>query len=107
MKLFANCNVTIDGNGIINPGLSTSLELFGTAACKTLSLGGNAAYTGTIYAPYADAVFNGSGATWNDFSGAAVVQSAKFNGSFKFHYDEALRTIGLWRGFTITSWNEK
>jgi hypothetical protein len=81
--------------------------MFGTPACKTIGLGGNGEFTGTIYAPQADTTFDGGGSMWRDFSGAAMVKSAKFNGNFKFHYDEALPKIGLWRGFTITSWNER
>ncbi len=107
LKLYANCNVDIQGHGVVNPGLSTSLQIFGTPACKSIALGGNAEFTGTIYAPDADAEFDGSGSGWNDFSGAAMVKSAKFNGNFKFHFDEALPKVGLWRGFTITSWNER
>jgi hypothetical protein len=99
--------VDINGKGIVNPGLSTSFQMFGTPACTTIGLGGNGEFTGTIYAPQAATTFNGSGSSWNDFSGAAMVKSAKFNGNFKFHYDEALPKIGLWRGFTITSWNER
>ena len=108
LKIYANCaDVRIGGNGIINPGTSTALSVFGTSVCTSMTLGGNAEFTGTVYAPNADMEFNGSGNSDNDFSGAAMVRSAKFNGNYKFHFDEALPSIGLWRGFVITSWNER
>lgn len=111
LKLYADCvDANIAGNGIVNEtGSAIQFYYFGTTKNRSLSLGGNADFTGVIYAPYADMALNGGGnpANYNDFAGAAMVNSAKFNGHFKFHYDEALPRIGLWRGFVITSWNEK
>ena len=31
----------------------------------------------------------------------------QFTGHYMVHYDEALGNGELWRGFTITSWNEQ
>jgi hypothetical protein len=108
LKIFANCaSVSLGGNGVINPGLANNFYLFGTPACTSITLGGNSEFTGVIYAPSADLGLNGSGSGDNDFSGAAMVNSAKFNGNFKFHFDEALPKKGLWHGFVLTSWNEK
>jgi len=111
LRIYANCQtVNIGGNGVVNENATPiSLYYFGTARNTSLSLGGNADFTGVIYAPYANFQLNGSGKPeeYNDFSGAAMINSAKFNGHFRFHYDEALPKIGLWRGFTITSWNER
>jgi len=50
-KLIANCNMELGGNGVVNPGLSTSLQMFGTPACTAIGLGGNGEFTGTIYVP--------------------------------------------------------
>jgi hypothetical protein len=108
LKIYANCaDVTISGNGVVNPGTSTSLQILGTPVCTSINLGGNAEFAGTIDAPNAHLDLNGSGASMNDFSGAAKVKSARFNGNFRFHYDEALPKIGAWRGFVLTSWNER
>lgn len=108
LKLYANCaSVNVAGNGIVNPGNSTAFTLVGTPVCTSIALGGNADFTGMVYAPNADLALNGGGSGDSDFSGAAMVKSAKFNGHFKFHYDEALPKIGLWRGFVLTSWNER
>jgi hypothetical protein len=108
LKIFANCaSVKIGGNGILNPGLSTSFYLFGSPLCKSIELGGNSEFTGVIYAPNADIALNGGGNSDNDFSGAAMVNTAKFNGDYNFHFDEALPKRGLWHGFILTSWNER
>ena len=37
---------------------------------------------------------------------ASITESAKLNGHFNFHYDEALRKFGPFRGYVISSWNE-
>jgi len=108
LKLYANCaDVTVSGNGILNGGVATEFSLFGTPLCTSIALGGNSVFTGVIYAPNAALDLNGGGGSPNDFSGAAMVKSAKFNGHYKFHYDEALPKSPWWRGFTVTSWNER
>lgn len=111
LKIYADCpTVNIGGKGIVNDsGSAIRFQYFGTVKNTSISLGGNGQFVGTIYAPYAHLDFNGGGSStsFNDFSGAAMVASAKFNGHFKFHYDEALPKIGAWKGFVITSWNEK
>jgi hypothetical protein len=50
---------------------------------------------------------HGGGNSDQDFSGAIVAKTFKFTGHYNIHYDEALGRNGLWRGFTITSWNER
>jgi hypothetical protein len=108
LTIYANCaDVSVAGNGIVNPGVSTAMTLKGTPNCLNISLGGNGEFTGTIDAPNAHLDLNGGGSGSGDFSGAAKVKSAKFNGHYKFHYDEALPKIGAWRGFVLTSWNER
>jgi len=109
LKIYADCpTVNLGGNGVVNEtGSAIKFAYYGTARNTSISLGGNAEFVGTIYAPYAHLELNGGGGAINDFSGAAMVASAKFNGHFRFHYDEALPAIGAWRGFTVTSWNEK
>ena len=108
VKIYLDCaSASIGGNGIVNDGTADQCYIFGTSRLTTLSLSGNGEQTAAIYAPYANMSFNGGGSGGNDFSGSAVLNSAKLNGHYNFHYDEALGRIGLWRGFTVTSWNEK
>ena len=113
IKIYLDCaSADITGQGIINNnpgGFSTADQcyIFGTSKLTTLSMGGNGESTCVLYVPYANVTFHGGGHSDQDFSGAAVVNSIKLNGHYSFHYDEALGRRGLWRGFVVTSWNEK
>ncbi len=108
LKLYLNCtSATIAGNGVANPGTPDQCYIFGTPRLTSMSFGGNAQISAVLYAPNADVSFNGGGNNITDFCGSAVVNSARLVGHFNFHYDEALGRIGMWRGFTLTSWNER
>ena len=97
----------IFGNGIINPNSSaTSFTYWGLNSNTTVDMGGNASFTGTIYAPNATLTLGGGGSTTYDFSGAAIAKEVKLNGHYQFHYDEALGAFGPRRGYTIVSWHE-
>ena len=71
-----------------------------------MTFSGNGWFQGAIYAPNADVSGNGGGNNSEDFSGAAIVKTMKFNGHYSFHYDEALGRNGMFTGFRLTSWNE-
>jgi hypothetical protein len=109
IKVYLNCaSARIDGNGIVNSnGTPDQCYIFGTPRLTSLSLGGNGETTAEVYAPSADVTLNGGGSGDQDLSGAIIANSFRFNGHYSVHYDEALGRIGLWRGFTIISWNEK
>ena len=109
IKIYLNCaSADITGQGIINSsGTANQCYIFGTPTLRTLSMGGNGETTCVLYAPNADVTFHGGGNSDQDFSGAAVVNSIKLTGHYSFHYDEALPRMGLYRGYVITSWNEK
>ena len=49
---------------------------------------------------------NGGGNNTIDFIGASITKTARLNGHFNFHYDEALKNVGPSRGFIVTAWNE-
>lgn len=95
------------GNGIANSNAKAeSFGYWGLPSNKSVKMQGNAAFTGTIYAPQADLVLGGGGSTVYDFIGASVTKTVKMNGTFNFHYDEALGKYGPRRGYTIISWSE-
>jgi hypothetical protein len=101
-------DVSIGGNGVGNDGTANQFYYFGTDKNTSLSFGGNGGFIGVIYAPNATLNLNGGGGSGTtDYSGAGIARSIKVNGNFNFHYDEALARIGLYRGYVITSWNEK
>lgn len=107
-KLYVGgATASFGGNGILNPpGNATNFYYYGLPGNTSLSLSGNAAFTGAIYAPNAAFTLGGGGNNTYDFVGASVTSSVKMNGHFNFHYDENLGKNGPRRGFTITSWNE-
>jgi hypothetical protein len=97
----------IGGNGIMNmAGNAMNFAYWGSPKNEQVKFSGNGEFIGTIYAPQADLVFNGGGASSIDFIGAAIGKSVKMGGHFKFHYDENLGEFGYVRGYTVVSWNE-
>ncbi len=108
IKIYLNCpTADITGQGIVNSsGTANQCYIFATSALRTLDMGGNGETTCVLYAPYTDVTFHGGGSSDQDFSGAAIVNSIRLTGHYSFHYDEALGRIGLYRGYSLTSWNE-
>ena len=97
----------IAGNGVVNHNsTASSFSYWGLNSNKLVSMKGNAAFTGTVYAPYAHFVLGGGGSTIYDYVGAAVVGSVKLDGHYNFHYDEALNKFGPLRRYIIDSWHE-
>lgn len=100
-------SVSLSGNNTANSdGTADSFAFWGTTNCTSITLSGNAGFTGTIYAPSADFTMNGGGNNTIDFIGASITKTARLNGHFNFHYDEALKNVGPSRGFIVTAWNE-
>lgn len=97
----------IGGNGLANSsGLAGNFSYWGLPSNKTVSIAGNGAFAGTVYAPQAALTLGGGGSNTYDFMGASVSNSVKLNGHYNFHYDESLKFFGPKRGYTIVSWNE-
>lgn len=108
LNLYSSApSVSLAGNNTANSdGTADSFAFWGTTSCTNISFSGNASFTGTIYAPSAHLALNGGGNNTVDFIGASITKSAKLNGHFNFHYDEALKNWGPSRGFVVSSWNE-
>jgi len=92
-------------SGVLNPGSALNFQYYGLNSNASLSFSGNAAFTGCIYAPYADFKLGGGGNNTYDFVGASVTKSVIMGGHYNFHYDEASAT-GPWKGYIVVSWNE-
>jgi len=100
-------SVTLSGNNTANSlGNAYSFSFWGLPEVTAISFSGNGAFAGTIYAPNADFTLNGGGNNVIDFIGASITKTARMNGHFNFHYDEALRIMGPFRGFIVSSWLE-
>ncbi len=107
LKIYVGGSASLAGNGVMNLNQdATKYSLYGLPTCTSISLSGNAAFTGTIYAPSAALALNGSGNTDYDCVGAVVCNTADFHGHFHFHYDEALGRSGGLTQFRIASWDE-
>jgi hypothetical protein len=100
--ISATGNATIN-NQTMNAGV---FGLYCLPTVTSINFGGNAAFTGTIYAPQADFQFGGGGNNMYDFVGALVAYSATLNGHANFHYDESLKRNGPGIGYIPYSWKE-
>lgn len=98
---------SFSGNATWNAdGSPLQLQYFGLPGNTSVSIAGNGAFSGTIYAPSADLTLNGGGKDEYDFSGASISKTVKMNGKVQFHYDEALADYGLYTGYIPVSWDE-
>ncbi|HEY0549446.1 MAG TPA: hypothetical protein VGF13_07560 [Verrucomicrobiae bacterium] len=109
VKIYLNCpSADLTGRGVVNvDGIPGRCQIYGSTRLTDLNIGGNGEMSAVVNAPYANINLNGGGGGPQDFSGALVGNSFKLNGHYRIHYDEALGVAGAWRGFTITSWNER
>jgi hypothetical protein len=83
-----------------------ALAIYGLPSNTSISLGGNAALSATVYAPQADFSLGGGGNNTYDFVGASITKTVTMNGHYNFHYDENIARVGPSRGYVATSWIE-
>ncbi|HKS37127.1 MAG TPA: hypothetical protein VJW76_08060, partial [Verrucomicrobiae bacterium] len=107
LKVYVGAaSADISGKGVINPGSALNFQYYGLPSNTSLTFGGNAAFTGSVYAPSAALSLGGGGSDLYDFVGSCIVNTVKMNGHFKFHYDEALAKVGPMRDYVVTTWTE-
>jgi hypothetical protein len=101
-------SIALAGNSTINNQTQQAcrLGIYGLPSLTSVDLHGNAAFSGTLYAPEAAFTFGGGGNNTQDFVGAVVVNSLSLNGHANMHYDESLKVTGPGRGYIPTSWKE-
>ena len=97
---------TVTGNNYVDGGLAKNFTYFGSSNNTSITFSGNAAFTGTIYAPYATITLNGGGHTTYDIVGAIVAKDFDSNGHFSVHFDEDLLNSSPPRGYEAASWTE-
>jgi hypothetical protein len=108
LKMYVEAEkASLGGQGVMNTsGLAIDFQYYGLPSNTSLSLSGNSAFVGVIYAPSAHLHLGGGGKDTYDFVGSSVTASVKMNGNFNFHYDESLASGGPIRGYIPSSWNE-
>lgn len=100
-------STSIGGNGVVNGNNNaTNFSYYGLPSNTSVSFSGNAAFTGTIYAPSAALSLGGGGNNNYDFVGASVSSTVTMNGHFNFHYDELLGRLNNGATYYVTAWNE-
>lgn len=104
LTVYSAGSLDIGGNGLVNNGdNAASTTFYGLPTCTSVSLHGNANWTGVVYAPEAAFTLGGGGSS-GDFQGSIVARSVSLNGQVQFHYDEALRKGGPQANFNVDSW---
>jgi len=105
---MAGATTTISGNGVVNDtGHASAFAYYGLPSNTSISLKGNGAFFGTIYAPEANFSLNGSGNnTTDDFTGASITKTTTMTGNFNFHYDESLSQLTTLGGYDPVAWQE-
>ncbi len=107
LKLYVYAATASFGAGSYNflaGNRATNLKYFGMPSNTAISFNGNTSFQGVVYAPDAELSCNGGGTGLN-LCGASMTKTVKMNGSFNFHYDEALRDEGE-PGYVIARWDE-
>ncbi len=108
MGLYVAGNVALAGNGLVNnsptAGNATIWGTVATGGTQTVSLAGNGAFIGTVYAPNANLSMTGNGAV----SGAVIANQITIGGNGNFHYDVKLGTLetSVDTSFRVTAWSE-
>lgn len=99
-------SLAMSGTSFVDAGNAVNFAYYGTTNNTKVSIGGNSAFVGTVYAPQADVKLNGGGSTAIDFSGSIVGRTVSTSGHYLFHYDENLAVGGPKRGYVVNSWQE-
>ncbi len=105
LKLYVNAS-SIALKSVDNRNLrAESFMYYGLPDNKNISMQGNAAFCGILFAPDAALAIGGGGADEIDFLGAIIARVVTVNGKMTFHFDEATTRLGS-RGFSASRWDE-
>ncbi len=106
LTIFMNGpSFTVSGSAAIDGGNALNFAYYGTPNNTLITFGGNAAFTGTIYAPEAIFKLGGGGSSTYDFVGSCFALGAMINGHYSFHFDENLLKAGPFK-ISARSWTE-
>jgi Tfp pilus assembly protein PilX len=106
VEIYVSGAVLIAGNGLVNhTNRAENFQLY-VVGSQNVSISGNGNFVGVVYAPRSNVSLDGGGTT-GDVVGAIVGNLITLNGHMNFHYDEALRKMGPFRGWNVVSWEER
>ena len=105
LTIYTAGDIKITGNGVLNAGLPSTFQIYGTSTSTTpqvIKLAGNGALSGVVYAPTADLTITGNG----DVNGSMIGNTITVSGNAAFHYDESLANLGGSNPYGVTKWRE-
>ncbi len=104
LVLYAAGDVAVAGLGFTNANAApAALQFWSTAAPsrpQVVSVTGNGAFSGVLYAPGAEVTVNGNGA----IAGSVVARELTFTGNAAFHYDHALGRLHRHAPYRSDGW---
>ena len=105
LTMYLSGTMSLSGNGITNAGQGPEdLLIYGTATSSSITISGNGAMYGAIYAPEADISITGNGALY----GAVIGETITDTGNGDIHFDECLlssTTVPTPSSFAISNWH--
>jgi hypothetical protein len=91
-------NISTDPTKLIVYGMSTTSQ--------NITVGGNGNLAAAVYAPHADATFNGGGSS-GCFAGAMVADRITVNGQgYRVRYPEEMNNMSSSSTYQISGWRE-
>jgi hypothetical protein len=114
--MYAYGDVSISGNGAMTGGTipgsnistdPTKLIVYGmSTTSQNITVGGNGNLAAAVYAPHADATFNGGGSS-GCFAGAMVADRITVNGQgYRVRYPEEMNNMSSSSTYQISGWRE-
>ncbi len=94
LDLYVNAPDAVLGGVANQNSTAAAFAYYGLPGNTNVSVGGNASFVGTIYAPAATITISGGGNDEVDFIGAIVGRSIRLLGKMNVHYDESLAVAG-------------
>jgi len=118
LAIYTEGDVAMAGKGVAN-GTDTNgdgsltdselnqpirFQLYGTkpSGTQNISISGNGAFSGVVYAPQGSVTVVGNGTV----SGSVVANDITMTGNANFHYDESLSDFGGANPFRVSKWRE-
>ena len=104
LTIYASGTVDVDGAGFINAATAKNLTLYGLPTCTNIIITASGNFIGSVYAPSAAVTISGN----SPYFGSCICNSAVFQGSGKFHFDQALygAAPASTSTYTFSRWQE-